>query len=302
MEKIELRNNKTPHLLDIKTLGKEGIERIISAKRRENELNGGKVALLFFEDSTRTRLSFELAAKSLGCIVLSPNLHTSSIQKGETNLDTITTIAAMGVDQIVLRSSKSGFAAEAAQQLGKHCRILNAGDGTNQHPTQALTDLYILKNACPKNWSDMKVGITGNISHSRVANSLIDGLGLMGVNAIHLIGPQQWQPSAIPDIATPFENLEAGLADLDAIVVLRAQWERMKELPRQQITALQHEFRLEAKHVRLMNDGAIVMHPGPVLRDEEIDASILQHPYIKINDQVAAGVIIRERILAQNYS
>lgn len=288
------------HLLDIKNLEKSGIESLFSSIESPPPNLDQNIALLFFEDSTRTRLSFELAALNLGCQLLSPNLKNSSIQKGETELDTVITVAAMGVNQVVVRSKKDGFAALCAKHIGDHCRILNAGDGVNQHPTQALTDLYILAHHCNIAWTDLRVGIVGNISHSRVAHSLIDGLSIMGVQSLNLIGPSEWLPSQPPSFASCFDNLEKGLRGLHAIVVLRPQWERMLGLTREQITATQKHFRIEKRHLRIMEKGAILMHPGPVLRNEELAEELLTHPCVKINDQVAAGVAIRQALLAQN--
>jgi aspartate carbamoyltransferase catalytic subunit len=299
MGTIKLAADSPQHILDMQSLGKSGIESVIESTGCDKAEKNDKVALLFFENSTRTRLSFELAALNLGCRVLNPNLQNSSIQKGETALDTVTTVAAMGVDQIVLRSGENGFAQQAAERVGNSCRILNAGDGTHQHPSQALTDLYILKSQCGIAWSKLKVGIIGDISHSRVANSLIDGLTLLGAQSLNLIGPAEWLPQTAPSIATCFDSLEEGLQDLNAVVVLRAQWERTPELTRQQITNRQKLVRLQEKHLRIMQEGAIVMHPGPVLWGEEIDRGLLHNQAVKINEQVSTGVRVREALLSQ---
>jgi aspartate carbamoyltransferase catalytic subunit len=287
------------HILDINSLGKSEIERIISTKSGEKSLKSSNVGLLFFEDSTRTRLSFELAALKAGYNVLNPNLQTSSLQKGETALDTVITLAAMGVDQLVVRSAENGFAAAAAKAVGNQCRIINAGDGTNQHPTQALTDLYILKKHCQGDWGRLRIGIVGNLSHSRVANSLIDGLTLMGVGGLHLIAPDAWQPKNKPDVAQTFDSLETGLRNLNALVVLRAQWERMPDRDKGQIQSLQQAFTITKKQLDWMQTDAIIMHPGPVLRDQEIATELLTDPRVKINAQVAAGVAIREALLTK---
>jgi aspartate carbamoyltransferase catalytic subunit len=286
------------HIIDVKSLGKAGIELVLDSIGVEQEKMQSSVALLFFENSTRTRLSFELAALQLGYPVLNPNLQTSSLQKGETALDTVITLAAMGVDQLVIRSSEEGFPEKAVQAVGDHCRIINAGDGTHQHPTQALTDLYILKKQCRNEWADLHVGIVGNISHSRVANSLIDGFSLMGVGSLNLIGPEAWLPSTIPSFAQCYTDLCAGVQNINALVILRAQSERMADLTQAEVHALQRQFRVTESHLPSMKKNAIIMHPGPVMRNEEIDANLLHHPCVKINDQVTAGVAVRKALLS----
>jgi aspartate carbamoyltransferase catalytic subunit len=300
MGTIQLAKDLPRHILDIRSLGKSGIEQIISANEPDISEKGDNVALLFFESSTRTRLSFELAALNLNCRIISPNLETSSIQKGETALDTVTTVAAMGVDQIILRSHENGFSARAAAALGDSCRIINAGDGTNQHPSQALTDLYILKKHCPVAWPDLKVGIVGNISHSRVANSLIDGLSLVGAQSLHLIGPESWLPRKKPDFARCFDQLEEGLRGLHAIIVLRPQWERIQNITHDQIMSLQADFQLQNKHLQLMAPNAILLHPGPVLWGKEISTELMHNNSVKIKEQVTAGVTIRKTLLGIN--
>ena len=297
MVAIKLTNPLPRHLLDINSLGKSGIDAILSPTPSKMREESRTAALLFFEHSTRTRLSFELAAHQVGITPLSPSISDLSIQKGETVMDTISTLAAMGIDQMVLRVGENGLPAQAAAAVGDQCRIINAGDGTNQHPTQALTDLYTLKKYASVDWEDMQIGIVGNVSHSRVAHSLIDGLTLMGVKTIRLIAPTQWQPTDCSQAMQCTDNLQDGLAGLHAVAVLRAQWERMPGSSREEVAACSQKYCLKASHLKAMHPKAIVLHPGPVLQDQELAAELLHHNAVMINQQVRYGVLIRKKLL-----
>ena len=298
MDILSITDALPKHIVDVKSLGKSGIESIIASIDLKFPKINQSVAMLFFESSTRTLLSFELAAKQLGCDVLTPDLERSSIQKGETLLDSIATVAAMGVDQMVIRCSENSIPEQAVATVGDQCRILNAGSGTDQHPTQALTDLSVLNRLCNGEWANLKIGIVGNISHSRVANSLINGLTLLGTEQLHLIGPDDWIPNNPPSIATCFTSMEEGLAGLDAVVMLRTQQERMSDSERGDVDSLQSCFRLEEKHLHLMSDRSIFMHPGPVMRDKDIASPLLSHPKCMVNEQVRTGVAVRRALLA----
>lgn len=303
MGKIELTPPLPAHLLDIASLGADGITHImaridqLSNDKQITNKDGPAAALLFFEDSTRTRLSFELACQNLNKKILSPNLSVSSINKGESLFDTVQTLCAMGVGQFVIRHPENHAPARIAEEIGSSAHIINAGDGTNQHPTQALTDLYILKRHCNDNFSSMSVGIVGNVSHSRVANSLTEGLRLLGATDIRLIGPTEWMPKNLDDPLRCFTDLSQGLDGLDALVILRAQKERITTQSGACIDSMQKLFQIDQTHLSMMKAGALIMHPGPTLRGQELTSAVADCSQSAILEQVRVSVFTRMAVL-----
>ena len=193
-------------------------------------LQGRIVTNLFFEPSTRTRASFEIAAKRLGAIILNPQMETSATAKGESLLDTIHTYEAMGTDIFVVRHSDNNTAQFIAAELISQANIINGGDGNNQHPTQALLDLYTIHKHKP-DFPNLSVAIIGDILHSRVARSLIDGLKIMGAEDIRLIAPKELLPTNVSHLGVKlFSDLQSGLAEADVIMTLRIQKERMEKI------------------------------------------------------------------------
>ncbi len=260
-------------------------------------LRGRLVATLFFESSTRTRTSFQLAARHLGAEVIDFDVQASAVVKGESLLDTIKTLRAMGVDLVVIRHSLSGTPNFVARHLGETIRIVNAGDGRHAHPTQALLDLFTL-NRYVAEWQALRVAIVGDLLHSRVARSLAEGLRIMGVREIRFIGPKTLVPPLLAEAlgGTAHTTLEA-LAGLDAVFLLRLQRERMEHdhLPSEREYA--RLFSLTEHHLRLLKPGAHILHPGPVNRGIEIASSLVDGPASLIWHQVTSGIAIRMAVL-----
>lgn len=292
------------HLLTMETLNREQINRIlqranyylknfVKKNRTCRNLSGKIVANLFFEPSTRTLNSFEIAAKRLGALVLSPTLQTSSIIKGETLLDTVQTLAAMGANTFVIRHAENGICHWLAEKSVLKSTFINAGDGSHQHPTQALTDLFTIQQH-KKNWSTLNIAIIGDILHSRVAHSLINGLLAMKVANIHLIGPVHLIPTHLNDPCIKiFHSLPEGLSDSDVIVALRLQKERMQQQQIPDFTNFHQQFGLTDKILSLTKPDSIVMHPGPINREIEIASRVADGPRSVILQQVQNGVAIR---------
>ncbi len=256
---------------------------------------------MFFENSTRTQASFEIAGKRLGADVMNMAMQASSITKGETLIDTALTLNAMHPDLLVVRHPHSGAVDLLAQKV--NCAVLNAGDGKHEHPTQALLDALTIRRAKGR-LHRLSIAICGDIAHSRVARSNIMLLGKME-NRIRLIGPPTLMPSGIGEFGVEvFDNMEEGLRDVDVVMMLRLQKERMDGgfIPSER--EYFHRFGLDAAKLSHAKDDAIVMHPGPMNRGVEIDGNIADDINRSvIQTQVEMGVAVRMAamdLLAQN--
>lgn len=257
-------------------------------------LRGKTVVNLFFEPSTRTRTSFELAAKRLSADVINFSPSSSSVVKGETLLDTARNIEAMQADIIVLRHSSAGAAETLAH--GVKSSVINAGDGWHEHPTQALLDLYTIRQR-GMNFSGLRVAIVGDVSHSRVARSNIYALTKLGAE-VRLVGPPTMMPSRVEKLgAKVYYNMDAGLRGVHVIMMLRLQLERQGRAQFPTIREYSRLYGLTAERVRLADAGAIVMHPGPINRGVEIAPDVADSLSSVILDQVANGVAVRMGIL-----
>jgi aspartate carbamoyltransferase catalytic subunit len=297
------------HFLTIEGLPRETLveildtaESFVSVGEREIKkvplLRGKTVVNLFFEASTRTRTTFEIAAKRLSADVINLNPGISSTRKGETVLDTIDNLEAMRTDLFVVRHNLSGAAYLIAKHLPPHVRLINAGDGRHAHPTQAMLDAFTIRRY-KKDFTSIKVAIVGDILHSRVARSLIHALRILGVPDIRVIAPKTLLPIAVENLGvTTFHNLYEGLEDVDAIVMLRLQRERMEGAL---IPSEQEYFRvygLTPEKLSIAKDDAIVMHPGPMNRGLEIESSVADGPQAVILPQVTNGIAIRMAVMA----
>lgn len=285
------------HLLSIESLSREDIitildlsEYYVVQNRRKSQTNallkGLVLVNLFLENSTRTRLSFEMAAKRLGADVINMTVEGSSIKKGESFIDTLKTLNAMRPDLFVIRASEEGSAETAARLL--ECPVLNAGDGTREHPTQALLDALTLRRHFGR-LEGLNVAICGDILHSRVAHSNLHLFRKMGVN-VKCVGPAELMPLS----AGGTQDMKAGLSGADAVMVLRIQKERMQKAL--SFTEVQYfkNFGLTAERLGYAKEGAVVLHPGPMNRDVEIDAAIADDPQRSlITTQVEMGVAVR---------
>ncbi|MEM9294843.1 MAG: aspartate carbamoyltransferase catalytic subunit [Planctomycetota bacterium] len=262
-------------------------------------LRGRVVVNLFFEDSTRTRASFELAASRLSADVLSLTGSGSSVSKGETLEDTARTIEAMGVDALVVRHGRSGAAELLADRVG--CAVINAGDGRHEHPTQGLLDLYAIAHATDRfdtlDFTDLTVAIVGDIAHSRVARSDIHGLRKLGARVL-LVAPPTLLPKGLAELGCELvTDLDAALAQADVVNMLRVQFERLSgpQFPGQrEYHAL---FGLTRERLERSGRSPWVMHPGPVNRGLEIDAEIADSPRSLILQQVGYGLAVRMAVL-----
>jgi aspartate carbamoyltransferase catalytic subunit len=252
---------------------------------------------LFFEASTRTSNSFTIAAKRLGAILLNPTMSLSATAKGESLLDTIYTLEAMGTNLFVIRHCANHTAQFLASELKTHAAIINAGDGNNHHPTQGLLDLFTIQQHKP-DFTAIKVAILGDILHSRVARSLIEGLKIMGTRDICIIAPASLTP---PDNESYHVNVsdsvEAGLKDADVIVTLRLQKERMQSAILPDPETYYQEYGLTAQRLAFAKPDAIVMHPGPINRGVEIDSSVADGPQSVILEQVQNGIALRMAVM-----
>jgi aspartate carbamoyltransferase catalytic subunit len=297
------------HFLTIEGLPRETLveildtaESFVSVGEREIKkvplLRGKTVVNLFFEASTRTRTTFEIAAKRLSADVINLNPGISSTRKGETVLDTIDNLEAMRTDLFVVRHNQSGAAYLIAKHLPPHVRLINAGDGRHAHPTQAMLDAFTIRRY-KKDFTSIKVAIVGDILHSRVARSLIHALRILGVPDIRVIAPKTLLPVAVENLGvTTFHNLYEGLEDVDVIVMLRLQRERMEGAL---IPSEQEYFRvygLTPEKLSIAKDDAIVMHPGPMNRGLEIESSVADGAQAVILPQVTNGIAVRMAVMA----
>ena len=290
------------HLLGIEDLTPQDITTVLDLSDSYAELNRGPVkhgdALqgltqinMFFEASTRTQASFEIAGKRLGADVMNMSMQTSSVKKGETLIDTALTLNAMHPDLLVVRHPQSGAVNLLAEKV--NCAVLNAGDGRHEHPTQALLDALTIRRAKGR-LHRLSIAICGDIAHSRVARSNILLLGKME-NRIRLIGPPTLMPAGIGDFGVEvFDDMKAGLADVDVVMMLRLQKERMDGgfIPSER--EYYHRFGLDAEKLAHARPDAIVMHPGPMNRGVEIDGTLADDINRSvIQDQVEMGVAVR---------
>jgi aspartate carbamoyltransferase catalytic subunit len=303
-DKGRLRNFLTIEGLPRETLLEilDTAESFVSVGEREIKkvplLRGKTVVNLFFEASTRTRTTFEIAAKRLSADVINLNPGVSSTRKGETVLDTIDNLEAMRTDLFVVRHSHSGAAYLIAKHLPPHVRLINAGDGRHAHPTQAMLDCFTIRRY-KKDFSAIKVAIVGDILHSRVARSLIHALRTLGVPEVRVVAPKTLLPTGVDALGvTTFHNLYEGLEEVDVIVMLRLQRERMEGAL---IPSEQEYFRvygLTPEKLSIAKDDAIVMHPGPMNRGLEIDSVVADGPQSVILPQVTNGIAVRMAVMA----
>lgn len=258
-------------------------------------LTGVTVANLFFEPSTRTHASFDLAAQKLNAHVLNLNVNNSSASKGETLTDTVLNLQAMGTDIFVVRH-RDNVMQEVAQVLKPKVRLINAGEGCGEHPTQALLDLLTIQQYKP-DFKSLSVAIVGDLLHSRVAHSTIAGLKLLGCRDIRLIAPSNLLPSDTHG-ATTYDDLTKGIKDADVVMMLRIQRERMQSGTIADDQEYIKRFQLNAKLLKLAKPDAIVMHPGPMNRGVEITDDVADGKQSVILQQVHNGVAVRMAILA----
>ncbi|MBU3595927.1 aspartate carbamoyltransferase catalytic subunit [Polynucleobacter sp. 86C-FISCH] len=299
------------HLLTLEGLPKEQIIHILDTAKqfvsvtdpsREVKkvplLRGKSVFNLFFENSTRTRTTFEIAAKRLSADVINLDISTSSTAKGESLLDTIDNLVAMQADIFVVRHGVSKAPIEIANHVPSHVHVVNAGDGSHQHPTQGLLDMYTMRHF-KQNFKGLKVAIVGDIVHSRVAKSNIHALTTLGCEDIRAIGPESLLPSNLDMLGVKvFHTMEEGLRDVDVVMTLRIQKERMEAGQVPEGDAFFKQYGLTPNRLALAKSDAIVMHPGPMNRGVEIDSVVADGPQSVILNQVTFGIAVRMAVMS----
>ena len=300
-------NSRLRHLLSLEGLGHDTLDRLLnragefSADIGERAITtdtfrGRTVANLFFEPSTRTRASFDLAAQRLGCNVLNLDLNVSSTAKGETVLDTARTIAAMNVDALVVRHGDAGIQEMLAREL-PHVAILNAGEAHVNHPTQGLLDALTVRQHFP-DFRKLHIAIVGDIRHSRVARSAAQAFSQLGCGEIRLVAPHELQAEdELP--GEKFTDMDAGLRDCDVVMMLRIQKERMQAGNIPDEKAYFKAFGLDSRRLGLARPDALVMHPGPMNRGTEISDEVADGRQSAIWQQVNNGVAVRMAVLAE---
>jgi aspartate carbamoyltransferase catalytic subunit len=297
------------HLLSIEGLNKALITQIldtasnfVSVSDREVKkvplLRGKSVFNLFFENSTRTRTTFDIAASRLSADVINLDIARSSTAKGETLLDTIANLSAMAADIFVVRHSESGAPYLIAQHVAPHVHVVNAGDGRHSHPTQGLLDMYTIRHY-KGDFSKLTVAIVGDVLHSRVARSDIHALTTLGCPEVRVVGPKTLIPPELAPLGVRVcHTLEEGIRDADVIIMLRLQNERMSGAMLPSTQAFFRSFGLTTDRLALAKPDAIVMHPGPINRGVEIDSAVVDGKQSVILPQVTFGVAVRMAVMS----
>ncbi len=296
-------NGRLRHLLTLEGLSRESLLQLLDRAQAivdegaDRSLSGTAVCTLFFEPSTRTRLSFQRAAQRLGADVLNFEAATSSATKGETARDTLKNIEAMGVRGFVVRHSQDGAVAALAEAANPGTALINAGDGRHAHPTQGLLDMLTLRQA-KGDLGGLKILIVGDVKHSRVARSDLHALRTLGAAEIRICAPASLLPAAeLLQGCRVGDDLDAALEGVDAVMMLRLQRERMEEGLVASLDDYHRDYGLTAARLQRAAADAVVMHPGPMNRGVEIDDAVADGPRSLILKQVANGVAVRMAVL-----
>ncbi|MEO8418569.1 MAG: aspartate carbamoyltransferase catalytic subunit [Methylophilaceae bacterium] len=303
------KDGKLKHLLTIEGLPHAILQQILDtaesfvgvAEREVKKvplLRGKTVCNIFFENSTRTRTTFEIAAKRLSADVINLDVRTSSRSKGETILDTVDNLTAMHADMFVVRHAESGAAHFIARHVEPHIHVINAGDGRHAHPTQGLLDAFTIRRYKP-DMHNLRVALVGDVLHSRVARSEIHALTTLGVPEVRVIAPKTLLPEHVEKLGVQvYHDMREGLKDVDVIMMLRLQGERMSGA---MLPSAQEYFKcygLTQEKLALAQPDAIVMHPGPMNRGVEIDSSVADGSQSVILPQVTYGIAVRMAVMA----
>ena len=265
-------------------------------------LRGKTVVNLFFEASTRTRTTFELAAKRLSADVLNINISTSATSKGESLMDMLENLEAMASDMFIVRHADSGAAHYIAQQISPGVAIINAGDGSHSHPTQAMLDMYTIRKH-KGDFKNLNVAIVGDILHSRVARSQIEALNTLEANRVNIIAPHTLLPRDAEGLgANVYTDMKSGLRDVDVVIMLRLQKERMTSALLPSENEYYQQYGLSEASLHYAKPDAIVMHPGPINRGVEISSAVADGERAVILDQVTNGIAVRMAILSMAMS
>lgn len=307
------KNGELQHLITLEGLPPAVITRILDTAasfvgvgdrevKKVPLMRGKSVFNLFFENSTRTRTTFEIASKRLSADVINLNISASSASKGESLLDTIDNLAAMHADMFVVRHAQSGAPYLIARHLTEtrqdHVHVVNAGDGRHAHPTQGLLDMYTIRHY-KKDFRNLTVAIVGDILHSRVARSDIHGLTTLGVPEVRAIGPRTLLPGGLEQMGVRvFNDMNEGLKGVDVIIMLRLQNERMNGALLPSAQEYFKSYGLTPERLALAKTDAIVMHPGPMNRGVEIDSTVADGEQAVILPQVTFGIAVRMAVMS----
>ncbi|HEX6929018.1 MAG TPA: aspartate carbamoyltransferase catalytic subunit [Gammaproteobacteria bacterium] len=301
-------NGNLRHLLSLDGLGAVRLTALLKRAQEfvarpgeriepRDDLRGITVANLFFEASTRTRASFELAGRRLAADVLNLDINLSSAAKGETVLDTVLTLQAMNVDVFVIRHAESGIPQMVADNVAPHVAVINAGESHANHPTQGLLDALTIRQHKP-DFPGLRVAIVGDIRHSRVARSAIHALAALGVRDLRLVGPESLLPGDERLPGARFTDMDAGIAGCDVVMMLRIQKERMQAGSIPDSAEYHRRFGMDERRLGIIQPDAIVMHPGPMNRGVEISDAVADGAQSVILEQVNNGVAVRMAVLA----
>ncbi|MFZ5502703.1 MAG: aspartate carbamoyltransferase catalytic subunit [Pseudomonadota bacterium] len=304
------KNGELQHLLSIEGMPARIVRDILDTasdfvrldERREIKkvplLHGKSIFNVFFENSTRTRTTFEIAAKKLSADVVNLNISSSSTSKGETLLDTVDNLCAMHADMFVVRHAESGAAHLIARHVAPEIHVINAGDGRHAHPTQALLDMFTIRHY-KKEFHNLRVAIIGDILHSRVARSQIHALAILGVPEIRVIAPKTLLPGHVEKLGVHvYHDMAQGLKDVDVVMTLRLQNERMQGALLPSAQEFYKNYGLTQARLALAKADAIVMHPGPMNRGVEIDSSVADGAQSVILPQVTFGIAVRMAVMS----
>jgi aspartate carbamoyltransferase catalytic subunit len=302
-------NGELHHLLTIEGLPRDIIVHILdtahsflSVTEREIKkvplLRGKAVFNLFFEPSTRTRTTFEIAAKRLSADVINLNVGTSSQTKGETLLDTVANLSAMHADMFIVRHAQSGAAHLIARHVVPYIHVINAGDGRHAHPTQGLLDMFTIRHY-KRDFTNLRVAIVGDVLHSRVARSQIHALTSLGVPEVRVVGPRTLLPTHVSELGVHvFHDMARGLKDVDVVIMLRLQNERMNGALLPSAQEFFKYYGLTPEKLASAKPDAIVMHPGPMNRGVEIESSVADGRQSVILPQVTFGIAVRMAVMS----
>ena len=304
------KNGQLKHFLTVEGLSTELLTNILDTAESFAHINeqsvkkvpllrGKTIANLFFEASTRTRNTFELAAKRLSADVLNVNISSSATSKGETLMDTLQNLQAMQCDMFVVRHNASGAAHYIANRVAPGISVINAGDGSHAHPTQAMLDMFTIRRNKGHDFGRLRIAIVGDVLHSRVARSQIHALNILNTGNVRIIAPKTLIPIGIEDMGVEvFNNMEEGIKEADVVIMLRLQKERMQGalLPSEQ--EYYQMYGLTEERLRLAKPDAIVMHPGPINRGVEIESSVADGSQSVILDQVTYGISVRMAVMS----
>jgi aspartate carbamoyltransferase catalytic subunit len=309
MQTLQLDNlGRLRHFLTIEGLSRAILQEILDTAssfyppddksiRKTALLDGQTVVNLFFETSTRTRTTFELAARHLSAGVLNLNISDSATKKGETLLDTIYNLQAMYSDMFVVRHAQGGAVHFIAKHVAPHVSVINAGDGCHAHPSQAMLDMFTIRHF-KGDFLPLKVAIVGDILHSRVARSQIHALNILGAAQVRVIAPKTLLPRAIEDLGVKvYYQLEQGLKDVDVIIMLRLQDERMTSGLLPSKAEFYQMYGLTKERLLYAKPDALVMHPGPINRGVEIASDVVEGKQSVILQQVSFGLMVRMAIM-----